>query len=239
MIAVVIPCYKVKDQIVEVIGSIGEVVDKIYVIDDCCPHNTGNYVLDICTDLRVEVVFHKENGGVGAAVKTGYKKALKDGAEYIIKLDGDGQMDASLIPDIIRPLKKLKADYVKGNRFYELKYLRTMPRLRLIGNSMLSLINKFSSGYWNIMDPTNGFTAINSRALRMLPLTKIDDGYFFESDMLFRLGTIRAVTTEIPMSANYGQEDSSLNIKKILLEFPCKYFNRFIKRLTYNYFLRD
>jgi hypothetical protein len=114
-----------------------------------------------------------------------------------------------------------------------------MPRLRLFGNSVLSLVNKFVNGYWNIMDPTNGFTAIHKNALKRLQLDKIDNRYFFESDMLCRLGIIRAVVLDISMKARYADEKSGLSISKIMFEFPPKYINRYFKRLFYNYFLRD
>ena len=104
---------------------------------------------------------------------------------------------------------------------------------------MLSLLNKMVSGYWNIVDPTNGYTAIHSKALELLPLDRIDNRYFFESDMLFRLATIRAVVFDIPIPAIYGDEKSSLKIARVLWEFPRKYLSRFIKRIFYIYILRD
>ena len=239
MTAVVIPTYKAKKQVLDVISQIGPEVELIYVIDDKCPEESGKYVSENCTDKRVKVIFHEKNKGVGGAVKTGYKHALAEGAEIIVKIDSDGQMDPSLIPTFIKPIINKEADYVKGNRFFELESLSKMPRLRLFGNSILSLVNKFVNGYWNIMDPTNGFTAIHKNALKRLPLDKIADRYFFESDMLCRLGIIRAVVTDIPMKAKYAEEKSGLKISKIMFEFPPKYISRYFKRIFYNYFLRD
>ena len=238
-IASVIPAYKTKNYILKVISEIGPEVDAIYVIDDKCPEESGKYVSANCDDKRVTVLYHEINKGVGGAVKTGYKKAYEDGSDIIIKVDSDGQMDTALIPMMIKPIINGEADYVKGNRFFDLESLSKMPRLRLFGNSVLSLVNKFVNGYWNIMDPTNGFTAIHKNALKRLPLDKISDRYFFESDMLFRLGIIRAVIMDIPMKAKYADEESGLSIKRILFEFPPKYINRYIKRIFYNYFLRD
>ena len=114
-----------------------------------------------------------------------------------------------------------------------------MPRVRLLGNAMLSLVNKIASGYWDVMDPTNGYTAIHRAALSQLPLDKLDRGYFFESDMLFRLYTIRAVVRDVPMPAKYEDETSSLRIGRIALSFPIKYLRAMVKRLFYSYFLRD
>ncbi len=239
IIAVVIPTYRVRGSILDVISGIGTEVNRIYVVDDKCPEESGLIVQQKCNDRRVEVLFHDKNKGVGGAVKTGYRKALADKCDIVIKIDGDGQMDASLIPQLIHPILIGDADYVKGNRFFSLSSLSEMPGIRVFGNSMLSIINKFVNGYWNIMDPTNGFTAIHRTALSMLELDKIADTYFFESDMLFRLGTIRAVVVDLPMFAKYENEKSGLKISRVLFQFPPKYIKRYFKRIFYNYFLRD
>lgn len=238
-IAIVIPCYKVKHHIMDVLRGIGGLVSLIYVVDDKCPEGAGQYVVENCTDSRVKVIFHEQNQGVGGASITGYKQALQDGATVIIKMDGDNQMDPALIPLLIKPIVEGKADYTKGNRFYNLDYLAVMPKIRLIGNSVLSLINKLTSGYWHIMDPTNGYTAIHAKVLQNLPLDKLDSRYFFESDMLFRLNTIQAVVLDVPMPSRYANEKSNLNIMRIIKEFPSKYLIRFFKRIFYNYYLRD
>lgn len=239
MVAVVIPSYKVKDHILKVIAGIGPEVDSIYVVDDHCPEHSGDYVKASCTDARVKVLYHSKNQGVGGATITGYKQALADKARIVVKLDGDGQMDASLIPKLIEPIRSLQADYVKGNRFYDLAFLRQMPFMRKLGNSGVSFMSKAASGYWNIMDPSNGFTAIHRNALENLPLDRIDPRFFFESDILFRLNTIRAVVTEMPMRAVYGDEKSNLKVHRVAFQFPFKYFGRMIKRIFYNYYLRD
>ena len=238
-IACVIPSYLVRDKILDVISGIGPEVHKIYVVDDKCPEDSGLYVQQHCNDKRVEVIFHEKNKGVGGAVKSGYRKALADKCDIVVKIDGDGQMDTKLIPHLVHPIQTGEADYVKGNRFFNLASLSNMPGIRVFGNSMLSIINKFVNGYWNVMDPTNGFTAIHRTALSMLELDKIADTYFFESDMLFRLGTIRAVVYDLPMQAKYEDERSSLVISRILIQFPPKYIKRYFKRIFYNYFLRD
>jgi glycosyltransferase involved in cell wall biosynthesis len=239
-IGLIIPCYKVKAQILKVISGIDEYIDYIYIIDDKCPEKSGEFVLNnIKEDPRLKVIFNKINLGVGGAVKEGYKNGIKDNCDILVKVDGDGQMDPNLIKSLIQPIINGEADYVKGNRFYYLGNIKSMPKIRLIGNSILSFINKIVNGYWNIMDPTNGFTAIHTYSLKMLPLHKIDNRYFFESDMLFRLGTIRAVVKDFSIKAVYADENSSLKISKILIKFPLKYLNRFFKRLFYVYVLRD
>jgi len=238
-IDVVIPCYKVSRHILAVIAQIPEIVSKIYVVDDCCPEGTGSHVRENCPDPRVRVIFHEQNKGVGGAMISGYRAALAEGAGVVVKIDGDGQMDPGLVNRFVDPILSGKADYTKGNRFFDIELLASMPRARLFGNSVLSLVNKAASGYWHMMDPTNGYTAIHSVALSRIPLEKIDQRYFFESDMLFRLNVARAVVMDIPMEARYGVETSSLNIAKTALNFPGKYMGRFIKRIFYNYFLRD
>ncbi|MBC8268801.1 MAG: glycosyltransferase family 2 protein [Rhodospirillaceae bacterium] len=238
-IAVVIPCFRETKRILDVIKSIGEEVSRIIVIDDACPDNTGEHVKKQCMDKRVEVLIHDTNTGVGGATMSGYKRAIEAGAEIIVKVDGDGQMDPSLIPDLVAPLLEGVADYAKGNRFYNLDGLADMPRVRIFGNLVLSFASKISSGYWNIFDPTNGFTAIHIDAARRLPFEKIDNGFFFESDMLFRLNMMRGVVVDIPMPARYGDEESSLKIHNIIVSFAARHYVNAAKRIFYNYFIRD
>ena len=238
-IAVVVPCYRVSAQVLGVIERIGPSVALIYAVDDACPEHTGDRIRRECGDARVHVLHHPVNQGVGGATITGYRAALADGADVVVKLDGDGQMDPAAIDRLVMPILAGHADYTKGNRFHELEFLRTMPRLRLLGNSLLSLVSKLASGYWDVMDPTNGFTAVHREALSQLPLDKIDRGYFFESDMLFRLYTIRAVVRDVPMAARYNGEPSSLRIGPVATVFPLKYARAAVKRLFYSYFLRD
>ena len=239
MIAAVIPCFRVKRHILGVLAAIPVAVDRIYVVDDGCPEGSGAAVESGCSDPRVRVLRHERNQGVGGATLTGYRAALEDGATVIVRLDGDGQMDPALIPRLVGPILEGSADYAKGNRFFELEGLRAMPPLRLFGNSMLSFASKLSSGYWNVFDPTNGFTAIHAMVLRQLPLDKLSHGWFFESDLLFRLGTIRAVVCDVPIPARYGDEESSLVIRRVVLSFAWKHLANTAKRIFYGYYLRN
>jgi len=238
-IAIVIPCYRASAHILGVLAGIGPEVARIFVVDDGCPEQTGRVVTAGCTDARVQVITHPENCGVGAAMVTGYQAALAQGADIVVKLDGDGQMDPRELARFVAPLIAGTADYAKGNRFFDLALLERMPRPRLFGNALLSLVNKMSSGYWNVMDPTNGYTAIHRAALARLPLSRLSRDYFFESDMLFRLYTIRAVVRDVPMRACYGDEKSNLSVGHVVLAFPGKYLAATLKRLFYAYFLRD
>jgi dolichol-phosphate mannosyltransferase len=239
MIAVVIPCYRVEKQILGVLSAIGPECQAIYVVDDNCPEGSGDRVEAECHDSRVRVLRNERNLGVGGATLTGYRAALDDGAEVIVKLDGDGQMNPALIPRLVRPILEGEADYTKGNRFFELDGLEPMPRTRLIGNSLLSFMSKLSSGYWNIFDPTNGFTAIHGVVARQIPFAKLDPGYFFESDLLFRLGILRAVVCDVPMPATYHEEKSSLVIRRVVGEFARGHLVNTAKRIFYNYYLRN
>ncbi len=237
-IAVVIPSYKVTAHIQAVIANIGPEVDRIYVVDDACPEGSGRLVQAQVIDARVQVIFCESNLGVGGAVMTGYRAALADGVDCIVKVDGDGQMDPQLLPQFVAPILDGRADYTKGNRFFNLEDVQAMPFARLAGNAVLSFMCKASSGYWSIFDPTNGYTAISRQAASLLPLDKISPRYFFETDMLFRLGTFGAVVQDIPMRAVYGTEKSNLSVKKVIFSFAMGHVRNFSKRILYNYFLR-
>jgi dolichol-phosphate mannosyltransferase len=238
-IAIVIPCYRVSGSVLEVVREALAYADAVFCVDDACPEKSGELIEREIDDPRVRVQFNASNLGVGGAVKAGYRSALAEGFEVIVKLDGDGQMDPSLIPVLVQPILDGQSDYCKGNRFFDLTYLRGMPALRLFGNSVLSLLTKVSSGYWQTVDPTNGFTAIGGHVLAALPLDRVSDGYFFESDMLFRLNVSRAVVTDVPMRAQYGDEPSSLRIGRVIGPFLLGNTRNLFKRIFYNYFLRD
>lgn len=240
LIAVVIPAYKVRDQIVRVVQDIGPEVHAVYLVDDCCPQGSGDHVEQHCRhDGRLKVIRNPENRGVGGAVMAGYQVAIADQMDIIVKIDGDGQMDAGLIANFVAPILDGRADYTKGNRFFNLEGVRTMPKARLFGNAVLSFMTKLSSGYWDLFDPTNGYTAIHADVARHLPFEKISSRYFFETDMLFRLNTLRAVVMDIPMDAHYGDEVSNLKIPSIIGEFLLKHARNMGKRIFYNYYLRD
>lgn len=238
-VAVVIPAYRAADRILGVIAEIGDPVKRVYVVDDACPEGTGDLVERRCTDPRVAVLRHPVNLGVGGAMVTGYRRALADGADIVVKMDADGQMDPSLLPLIVAPIAAGAADYVKGNRFYRPEDLAGMPPVRLFGNACLSLLTKVSSGYWTVFDPTNGYTAIHARVLAVLGVEKLHPRYFFESDMLYRLNIVRARVVDMPMPARYAGEKSSLRISRVLFEFPGLHLRNAAKRVLYNYVLRD
>ena len=237
-ISVVIPSYKVSKYILDVIKDIPEFVNHIIIVDDKCPQNSGQ-IAKTSTDNRVIICYHEKNLGVGGAVITGYKKALELNSDIVIKIDGDGQMDVNYMQKLIQPILDGKADYTKGNRFTDFKALRAMPKVRLFGNSGLSFLVKAASGYWNLMDPTNGYTAINKHALEELDLNNIAKRYFFESDMLINLNIENAVVEDVDIPAKYGDEESSLSVTKTLFGFPPKLFKGLCKRIFLKYFIYD
>ncbi len=238
-IHVVIPAYKVERQILDLLPRIGPEVETIWVIDDACPNQSGQLVKKQTKDKRVKVIFHELNRGVGGAVITGYRAAIDAGADVIVKIDGDGQMFPEDLPKLVRPILLGEADYTKGNRFDSLDQLYLMPRVRILGNAVLSLWSKLSSGYWSITDPTNGYTAIHRAALERIDLDKLSERYFFESDMLFRLNLAASVVDDVPLPARYADEKSNLRISKVLWEFPWKHLRNQLKRVFYRYYLRE
>lgn len=238
-IAVVIPSYKVRAKILAVLNRIGPEVSLIYVVDDACPERSGKFVEEHFTDSRIKVIYNQANLGVGGATLVGMKQASEDGADVITKLDGDGQMDPAFIPIFVGIIISGEADYTKGNRFFSLDVVKEMPISRLIGNAGLSFLAKLSTGYWKNFDPTNGYIAIHANLLKILPLEKISKRYFFESDLLFRLSTVRAKVIDIPMRAYYGDESSGLKPHRELFVFSIGHLRNFVKRIVYNYFVRD
>lgn len=238
-IAVVIPSFKVTRHILALLAGIGPEAWRIFVVDDACPEGSGRLVEAECRDDRVHVIYHRANLGVGGAVMTGYAAAIEAGADIIVKLDGDGQMDPALLPTLVMPIAEGHADYTKGNRFFDLAQIGRMPPMRVFGNAILSFMSKLSCGYWHVFDPTNGYTALHAKVAAILPFDKISRRYFFETDMLFRLNTLRAVVVDVPMDALYGDEVSGLKISRVLGEFASKHVRNLCKRIAYNYLLRD
>ncbi|WP_244444135.1 glycosyltransferase family 2 protein [Arenimonas donghaensis] len=238
-VAVVIPCYRVRAHVLGVIEAIGPDVTRIYCVDDACPEASADHIEAGTHDPRVRVLRHDQNQGVGGATITGYRQAIADGMDVVVKLDGDGQMDPALLPELVAPILRGEADYTKGNRFWDLRQIGRMPLLRRLGNLGLSFLAKVSSGYWDIFDPTNGYTALHVAVAERLPLDQVSRRYFFETDLLFRLGTLRAVVVDVPMDARYGDEKSNLRVSRVLGEFAFKHLRNAGKRLVYNYYLRD
>jgi glycosyltransferase involved in cell wall biosynthesis len=238
-IAAILPCYRSSAHVLDVIAAIGPEVELIVCVDDACPDKVGDHIEARAGDPRVVVLRHAVNQGVGGAVCTGYAYALDRGADILVKIDSDGQHDPREIPALVAPIVRGGADYTKGNRFFNIEDLQGMPAVRLIGNAGLSFLTKLSSGYWSVFDPTNGYTAVQARMIERVPLDKLARRYFFESDLLFRLGTLRARVVDVPMTAIYADEVSQMQVGKIVIPFLAANLTNFIKRLFYNYVLRN
>lgn len=236
----IVPSFRAIDTVSVVVEKLSKVVDHVLVVDDACPEGSGKKVADHHTvSDTVNVIFRSENGGVGAAMKTGFDWALEQDFKLIVKVDADDQMDVSQIPEMIRIIESGSADMVKGNRFDSVGDLEKMPFLRILGNAGLSLIAKSSSGLWTVNDPTNGFFAISRPALEAIQHRKLSNGFFFESDLLFRVGLANCKVHELPMPAIYGNEKSNLKISRVLFTFPFMHAKNTMKRIAYKYFVRE
>jgi dolichol-phosphate mannosyltransferase len=239
-IATVIPAYRVERNIETVLQNLPAYIKHIIVVDDASPDSSADLVAVAAKkDDRITLIRHVENQGVGGAMVSGFRKALELGAQIVIKIDGDGQMDTTHIPALITPLIQGKADYVKGNRFRDFHSLQQMPFVRRIGNLGLSFLTKAATGYWNIFDPTNGFFAIRAELLEQLPLERIDKRYFFETSMLANLYLLGALVMDTPIPARYGNETSHLSVRRTLFEFPSKLLATFFRRILLKYYIYD
>jgi glycosyltransferase involved in cell wall biosynthesis len=187
----------------------------------------------------VVVVRLAENQGVGGATMAGYREAIRRGGQVLVKVDGDDQMDLGYMAHLVAPILLGEADYAKGNRFTSLSHLTTMPPVRVFGNAALSFAAKLSTGYWNIFDPTNGYTAIEAQVAKVVIEKRVSRRFFFETDLLYHLGTLRAVVRDVPMPARYGGEVSNIRIGQIIGPFALKHLKNFVTRALGQYFVRD
>ncbi len=239
-VAVVIPCYRVEDHIEGVIRSLPDWITHVIAVNDASPDSTASILARLAEDMpRLRVKEHLENGGVGAAMTTGFREALKLGASYVVKMDGDGQMDPIEIPRLLAPLIDGRADYAKGNRFRRAGDIAQMPKLRLVGNVILTFLTKMASGYWHVFDVQNGYFAITREALAKLQLEAIERSYAFENSMLCQLNIQNASVIDLPMPAIYGEEKSSMSLLRVSLTFPVKLLRMLVYRVFSKYLFHD
>jgi dolichol-phosphate mannosyltransferase len=239
-IVAVVPAYRVEGQIESVLRGLPSYLDRIIVVDDGSPDQTADLVRAAARkDRRVVLLRHESNMGVGAAMVSGFRRALDLKAQIVVKVDGDGQMDTGRLPELLEPLIQGKADYTKGNRFRDFAALRQMPLIRRLGNMGLGFLAKAATGYWNLFDPTNGFVAVRGATLAQLPLEQIDRSYYFEISMLSNLYMLGAVVQDIPMPARYRDEVSNLMVERVLLEFPPRLLATLVRRIVLKNFLYD
>jgi dolichol-phosphate mannosyltransferase len=209
-IAVVVPAYQAERWIGDTLAGIPAFVRRVLVVVDGATDGTSREVdVAAARDARIVRIDHATNRGVGAAMRTGYEHALAAGAEIVAKMDADGQMDPHELARLVLPVALGRADYAKGNRFVHARAIRAMPAMRLLGNAALSLLSKLSTGYWNLLDPTNGYTAISRETLVAIDLQQLDDRFFFESSMLAEMSLARAVCVDVAIPARYGLRSST------------------------------
>lgn len=237
-IAVAIPAYQAATTIPAVLRGIPPFVDRIFVVDDASRDGTSEAVRAV-SDPRIRLLVHETNRGVGGAMKTMYAAALEENIDVVVKMDADGQMDPRYLADLIAPALSGEAGYIKGNRLWSWTSAKGMPRERLFGNLFLSLATKAASGYWNIFDPTNGFTAIRADILRRLDFEVIEDRYYFETNMLVELHLRRIAVQDVLMDARYQGEASSLSVVRASLEFAFRLLGSLLRRIALEYFILD
>lgn len=236
---IVVPCYRVKAHVLQVLAKVPAWIEGVVCVDDACPEASGDFIEANAVDPRVVVVRLPKNQGVGGATLAGYREAAARGAQILVKVDGDDQMDLRYMAQLVAPILLGEADYAKGNRFTSMSHVQQMPLVRVFGNAVLSFAAKLSTGYWNIFDPTNGFTAIEARVAEMVMEKRVSRRFFFETDLLYHLGTLRAVVRDVPMPARYADEVSNLRIGAIVGPFALKHLRNFMQRVLGQYFVRD
>tara|TARA_Y100000591_G_scaffold293411_1_gene281304 strand:+ start:1305 stop:2039 length:735 start_codon:yes stop_codon:yes gene_type:complete len=234
-ICVIIPCYKVKKKILNVLKKIDyENVDKVIVVDDYCPENSGK-IAEEFLNKKVEVVYCDSNLGVGGASIFGFKKAIKEGFDILFKIDGDGQHDPKYIVKFKDVFENEHINFCKGSRFLIPEEEKKIPKIRYIGNKILTYITKKICKIDNLTDAVNGYLAIKSELLKKIDLDQVSFDYFFEEDLLFKLSFHDIKIKEIPIETIYFENRSSLNPFLVILPFLIKHFKNFIFRLKYEF----
>jgi len=239
-IAVVIPYYNASQHIVNVVQKLPHFIDEIIIVDDKGREKLPLAKLhDLSTSALISVIENERNLGVGGATKNGFLRSIDNNHDIVIKVDADDQMDTSYVEEMINYLISDKAEMVKGNRFINTKALMKMPIVRRVGNLGLSFLTKAATGYWNNFDPTNGFLAIKTSALKKINFDNLSERYFFETSLISEFYFINGRIKDISMPAIYGEEKSSMKVWKMPLIFSKKLISLFFKRIIKQYFLFD
>lgn len=234
-LGVVIPAFNEELLIGDTMRSIPKYIDEIYVIDDCSSDKTSEIAREFeKKDPMINCICHEVNKGVGGAIVTGYKKILEDGIDIAVVMAGDNQMDPKYIPDLVDPIIDGKADFTKGNRLKP-GYWKGMSGWRLFGNTILNLLTKIASGYWNIDDPQNGYVAINSLSLGWLDLDNLYSGYAFENDMMIKANVADIQMVNVSIPAKYGKEKSKIAYNKFIIKTSLFLFSSFLWRMWTKY----
>lgn len=237
-IGVVVPAYNEERLIGQSILSVPWYISKIYVIDDCSNDRTPEVIRSI-KDPRVVNIRHEVNKGVGAAIITGYKRALEDEMDMVAIMAGDNQMDPEQLPRLLMPIADGKADYTKGNRLISKNLRKGMSSWRSAGNFMLTMVTKIGSGYWQITDPQNGYTAISRQALESIDLDSVYTYYGYCNDLLIKLNAFGMRTMDVVMPARYGEEKSHIKYSRYIMKVAPMIFRGFLWRLKTKYIMLD
>ncbi len=233
-VCVVIPCFKVNKEIKNVLKKINyKIVDKVFLIDDACPEGSGFKAKGLKLK-KVEVIFLKKNLGVGGATMFGFKKALKKNYEFIFKLDGDGQHDPTEIKKFLNVLLNSHSNYCKGTRFADKKSKMKIPKIRLIGNMILTYISRITCANNEITDVVNGFLCIRANLLKKINFKKISNDFFFEEDLLFNISFFEKNIKEVKIKTIYNNK-SSLSPIKTIIPFILKHLRNYIFRFICRY----
>ena len=238
-VAVVVPAHDEEKLIAETIGSIPEFVDRILVVDDASLDNTADAVRGLA-DPRVELIEHERNLGVGAAILTGYRRALAERIDVTAVMAADAQMDPGDLETLVRPVARKEVDYAKANRLFTGQAWEVIPRYRYLGNALLSLLTKIASGYWHVADSQSGYTAISLEMLELLDLDRIYPRYGFPNDMLVHLNVWNARVRDYPSRPIYGVgERSGIRLRKVIPRISWLLVKGFFWRMREKYVIRD
>lgn len=235
-IAVVVPAYNEENLIKNTLTTIPDFVDRIYVINDASIDNTQKIIDELClANSRIKSIIHEKNSGVGAAISSGYRNSLQDGMDITVVMDGDNQMDPGALTFLLEPVIQNRADYTKGNRLLNPEFRKGMSTWRFVGNSILTILTKFSSGYWKLMDPQNGYTAISKKALSLINLHHIYPRYGYLNDILVKLNVYNFRVMNIEIPAKYGCEKSKIKYGRYIRKVSWLLLMDFLYRLKMKY----
>jgi len=238
-VAVVVPAFDEEALVAETLRGIPEPVDRIYVVDDASRDATGERAREV-GDPRVEVIRHDRNLGVGAAIVTGYRRALEEGIDVACVMAADNQMDPAELPGLVEPVARGEVEYAKANRLFSGEAWKVIPRARYLGNAVLSLLTKIASGYWHVADSQAGYTAVSREALARLDLDRIYPRYGFPNDMLVHLNVQNARVRDVPSRPIYNVgERSGIRLRSVVPRISWLLFKAFWWRLGQKYVIRD
>ncbi len=238
-VAVVVPAFDEERLIGTTLSGIPDFVDRVFVVDDASRDGTAESAR-AAGDPRVEVITHERNQGVGAAILTGYRRALDEGIDVTCVMAGDNQMDPADLEAIAGPVVRGEVDYAKANRLFTGRAWELIPRTRYLGNAVLSLLTKIASGYWHVADSQSGYTAVGRSTLDLLDLDRIYPRYGFPNDMLVHLNVINARVRDVPSRPVYGVgETSGIRLSRVIPAISWLLTKAFFWRMREKYVIRD